>query len=107
MDLFICALRQFFLCGQRCSRLCGCNKYVKKEIPPSKLPWFWIGAQRENSTDHYTVTDLVNTCVKYNNRVDVSFLEEITGLKNATWSYIDSETLVQKNFPSEGFLIES
>ena len=105
MDVFVFVFRQLFMCSQRCARLCG-FKYVKKEIPSSKLPWFWIGAKTEDN-DIETVTEIVNRCIKYGNKIDVEFLEEITGIKDATWTYIDSETLDEKNFPSDGFLIES
>ena len=97
-----CFLRSIFCCATRCARSCG-YKPVIKTVHSSKLPWFWIGARTDRRSE--TVTDIVNRCVKYGH-VDIQFLEDVTGIKNATWSYIDAETLEEKIFPSEGFLIE-
>lgn len=106
MDLFINAYRIGFRCCRRIRKWCG-ERTAKKQdgVPVHKLPWLWIGAHFRNS-DPVSVTDLVNYYVRYGIPVTPTFLEELTGYVGATWTYMDSQTLEEKDFPSEGIVID-
>lgn len=56
--------------------------------------------------DNNSVTDVLNYAVTYNQIIDTSYLEELTQLGGGKWTYIDSLTLEQKDFPRSGFVIE-
>ena len=76
------------------------------EIPINKLPWFWIGAEFSGRTE--AVTEMVNQYVRYGKRITPDLLIEITGYTDViSWKYIDVETLEEKEFPSQGFVIEN
>jgi hypothetical protein len=88
------------------------KRFCPTEIPyedvrpnPSSLPWFWIGMRYENDVT-ITVTDVVNHIIEYDMRVTPEVLYRITGCEGGTWKYIDAQTLEEKDFPSEGFIIE-
>jgi hypothetical protein len=103
MEWFRWAYGQVYLCKRR---LCPSNPVVRVQVPISKLPWFWIGANLPNKTE--TVTDVVNQYVRYGKNVTPEFLEEVTGYMNViSWKYIDVQTLEEKEFPPGGFVIEN
>ena len=103
MEWIVWAYREIY----KCKRLVFKNKPPPRiEIPVNKLPWFWIGAKLPTRTE--SVTDMVNQYVRYGNRITPDFLTEITGYTDViAWKYIDVETLEEKDFPSQGFLIEN
>jgi hypothetical protein len=65
----------------------------------------FIGATLEdgNVVDY---TCEVNDSLDYGLNVTPDWLEIVTGAKNVTWKYLDSKTLEEKDFPSEGFVID-
>jgi len=67
-------------------------------------PWLWIGAYNDSGV--LSVTEIINYAVCPGCIVDTYFLESTTGLKNVTWKYIDMATLEEKDFPSEGIVIQ-
>lgn len=103
MEWIVWAYREIY----KCKRLVFKTKSPPRiEIPVNKLPWFWIGAKFSNRTE--SVTDMVNQYVRYGNRITSDVLTEITGYSDViAWKYIDVETLEEKDFPSQGFLIEN
>lgn len=75
-------------------------------VKPPKVPWLWVGAVLE-SDEIVTVTEEINASLKYGDRVDAEYLDDIIrhpGVKE--WKYLSVETLEELQFPSEGFLIE-
>ena len=96
MDMFVCLYRCCFHCGRFFSK----NKHVKQEVPVTKIPWLSIG------TTHQSHTELINKNLKFG-VIDKLFLEKVTGDYSGSWSYLDSTTLEEKEFPSSGILIEN
>ncbi len=102
--LFRQCFRQYFWCKRKLQQFVDPEPPLRITVPPHRLPWFWIGAEYPNKlTD--SVTDMVNQFVTDGVRVDAAFLSEITGIRNATWKYMDAITLEEKEFPSEGIVI--
>ena len=93
---------QLFWCKRR---LCPETRKEKTEINICNVPWFWIGAQLEDRTEH--VTYMVNKNVIPGLRVTPSFLTSVTGYTPLAWKYMDALTLEEKEFPPEGILIEN
>ena len=85
---------------------CSRKKRGEKIVASSKLPWLWIGAKFETGkTINYT-TD-VNNVIEYGMKVTPRLLSIITFTEEqVTWKYLDSETFEEKEFPSEGILID-
>jgi hypothetical protein len=74
-------------------------------VPVSKLPWLWIGAQFENHV--VDCTELVNASfIEPSTLVNKEWLEAATNSKPISWTYLDSESLEEKDFPSAGFVID-
>lgn len=106
MNCLIWAYRRIFFCKRRVIKYFNLDKptELRIEIPVHKLPWLWIGA--EFSKDKIeTVTEIVNQFVKYGLPINSEFLEEVTGYTGATWKYVDSQTLEEREFPTEGIVI--
>jgi hypothetical protein len=103
MNWITCIYRQLFYCKRR---LCPHVKRIVPIIPANKLPWFWIGTTIYNNT--VTVTEVVNTHIRYGIPITPELLSEITHINNkdAIWKYVDSKTLEEKEFPPEGIVIE-
>ena len=74
-------------------------------VPPHKLPWLWIGAKYDNG-DTFSLTSVVNDYVSWGDVVDTQYLDDCTELQPDRWIYLDPKTLEEKDFPSEGLLIE-
>jgi len=73
----------------------------------SDIPWLWIGVTTSDK-ELFSVTDEINESIKYGDTVDVVYLEEVTGITDGIeWKYLDPVELVEKVFPSGGFLIEN
>ncbi len=81
----------------------------KKEILPTRqpnAPWLWIGAVTYTG-EKITCTNEVNSFLKYGQVVDHSFLRKIIETDRIRhWLYLCPQTLEEKHFPSEGFVIE-
>lgn len=73
-------------------------------VPVTKLPWLYIGAKEFDGT--IDCTEDVNSMVTYGLRVDEEWLDLVTERTPMSWIYLDSKTLEEKEFPSEGFVIE-
>jgi hypothetical protein len=87
------------------NKLCPLREISPPEIPSHKLPWLWVGATVND--DEITVTNIVNRNIKYSKLITSDSISEITGYSQPIhWKYIDIKTLEEKEFPSEGFLIE-
>lgn len=97
--------RQLFWCCRRIDSILFSP--IKKDtlVNTSVLPWMWIGAVYANGdvVDH---TQDVNNAIEYGMTVNPEMLDIITGEVEAQWKYLDSKTLEQKDFPSEGFVID-
>jgi hypothetical protein len=103
MEWVVWAYRQVYWVNRQ---VCPTRSVVRSQIPTNKLPWFWIGGELSGKTE--TVTDIVNEHVRYGNKVTPDFLREVTGYTDIIhWKYIDVETLEEKEFPSDGFVIEN
>jgi len=75
-------------------------------VPSHKLPWLWIGAKYDEDDRTMTATHLVNESVTWGDCVDSQFLDYCTSMGPDRWVYLDTKTLEEKEFPSEGLLIE-
>jgi hypothetical protein len=68
------------------------------------LPWLWIGAVYPLET-----VDATNTIIDKilpGMRITPEYLSEVSGFYPNSWKYLDAETLEEKEFPSDGFVIE-
>lgn len=70
------------------------------------IPWLWVGAV-DKYDGIYAVTNEVNHSIDYGTHVTPTYLKYVTGIPDVIgWKYLDPMELVEKDFPSEGFLIE-
>lgn len=85
--------------------------FYEDEVPDkdlvslSSLPWLLIGIKYENQFT--SLTEVVNSAMYNGVRVTPEYLSNVTGFKDGIWQYIDKETLEEKDFPSEGFVIKN
>lgn len=108
MDIVIGIYRAIFHCRRRTMDFFFApeDTVYEPRISISKLPWLWIGTEMEDGVK-YSVTDEINSAIDYGDTVNAEFLSNATGLKNVIgWKYLDPVELVEKDFPSDGFLIE-
>ena len=105
MDWIIWGYRQVFCCKRKIQKLLFDDSIKNKDIvSPSDLPWLWLGIT--NSAGQTIVaTNSVSDMMYHGTRVTPEYLTHITGFDSGVWRYIDSETLEEKDFPSEGFII--
>ena len=105
--LFVAWLyRNIFHCCRRIDNfLFSPEKVVDNFVPVSTLPWLWVGCKHENGTvfDH---TKQVNDNVEFGLHVTPEWLDTVFNTKDVTWRYLDPKTLEEKDFPSEGFVID-
>ena len=74
-------------------------------MSPSAVPWLFIGATLgDGNVVDYTCK--INDAVEYGMTVTTELLEIITGETSVSWKYLDAKTLEEKEFPSEGFVID-
>lgn len=59
-----------------------------------------------SNEESVTVTDTVNHAIEYGTRITPIYLSKLTGYTGGVWKYMDSKTLEEKYFPSEGLIIE-
>lgn len=108
MDWIVWAYRQVYSCKRSIIKNC-CPKEDPYDEPfrvhADSLPWFWIGMVYPDKTS-ITVTDIINCKIRYGMRVTPEYLTKATGYTKGVWMYIDSKTLEEREFPSEGFVIE-
>lgn len=92
-----------------CSRLFA-RKTTRSysSVHPSKAPWLWVGVEMKNGKI-ITVTDTLNKYISYDDTVDTTYLELVTGIKDGVnrWIYLDSKTLNEQEFPPEGLIIQN
>ena len=87
---------------------CPRKKRDEDVIVSSRLPWLWVGVHFADGNIG-DMTYEINNAIKYDVKVvDLDFLRSVVPVHpSLTWRYIDSETLEEKDFPSEGFLIDA
>jgi len=73
-------------------------------IQIKNLPWLWIGAVYPHDT--LNVNELIDKTVLPGMRVTPEYLSSVSGFVPESWKYLDPKTLEEKDFPSEGFVIE-
>lgn len=106
MDFLIWLYRKFFCCKRWIEKFFEIElPYEKVGVHTDNLPWFWVGASYMNQ-DPIDMTDVVNKSLEYGVRVTPEYLRIVTGLDGAQWRYVDVQTLEEKDFPSDGFIIE-
>ena len=101
--------RQFFNCCRRVERFLFKepeSDFDENTVPVSKLPWMWIGAVYADSKPSIDCTYMVDPMITYGMTVTTEWLENITGYTPLTWKYLDAKSLEEKEFPSEGFVID-
>jgi hypothetical protein len=77
--------------------------YRVDAVPRHKLPWMWIGGEKNNISRNFTA--VVNQNVIYGVVIDAKFLTEVTGYTADRWLYLDSRTLHEHEIPPAGFII--
>jgi hypothetical protein len=70
----------------------------------SDLPWIWVGYYDGFSS--YGCTDIVNEHVQYGDVVNVNFLENLVGIHQVKWIYLNLK-LEEKVIDSVGLVIEN
>lgn len=107
MDWALWIYRELYWCRRALiKKFCPIEEeYTKLTVHANDLPWLWIGIKCPDESI-ITSTYAVGEQVRYGTHVTVKYLENITGLTDGVWMYIDSKTLEEKEFPSEGFVIE-
>lgn len=105
MNWLLWTCKQFFCCRRRVMKVFYEEIPVQRSVHVDQLPWMWIGLV--NSVGQtIVVTKLVNESLKPGMRVTPEFMYDLIGTDTGVWHYIDSKTLEDKVFPSEGFIIE-
>lgn len=108
MDIVIGLYRAIFHCKRRTMDFFFApeDAVYEPRVSISKLPWLWIGAETSDG-EKFSVTDEINSAIYYGDIVDAEFLANVTGLADCIgWKYLDPTELIEKDFPSAGFLIE-
>lgn len=105
MLLLVWVYRQIFICCRRVENTLFSPVKKQETVHTSLLPWMWVGAVYAdgNIVDH---THQVNSAVEYGMVVSPNWLDIVTGAREVDWKYLDSKTLEEKDFPSEGFVID-
>ena len=105
------AMYKCVFCCRRCIR-----RYIEEEqpntlsirIPPTKVPWLWVGVRmRDGST--VTLTEQVNNSIGVGYVVDSHFISQLAGINPLLvqkYVYLDTKTLEEKEFPTDGVTIE-
>lgn len=98
--------RQVFHCCRRIDNfLFSPAKKDESIVPVSTVPWLWIGARyADGVTVEYT--NEVNNTVDFGLRVTPEWLDYVFNEHDVQWRYLDPKTLEEKDFPSEGFVID-
>jgi hypothetical protein len=103
MDWCLWLYRQAYWCRRR---FCPRDVPVKEIfVDKSSLPWFWIGLKYDDDKS-ISVTEVINSSIYPGTRVTCETLSQITGFKDGVWRYVDSQTLEELDFPSDGFIIK-
>jgi hypothetical protein len=86
---------------------CPRKKRDENKIQSSKLPWLWIGVKFPDGNIG-DMTYEINSAINYDVKViDLKFLRSVFPVHpSVTWTYIDSQTLEEKEFPSTGLVID-
>jgi hypothetical protein len=97
--------RQVFWCCRRIDNFLFSQVKKETNVSPSAVPWLFIGATLgDGKVVDYTCK--INDAVEYGMTVTTEWLEIITGETSVSWKYLDAKTLEEKEFPSEGFVID-
>ena len=62
------------------------KKVLEIELPEPEYPWLCVFADDED------VTDIINDKILAHVKLSTELLEAVTGLRGASWSYMDSRT---------------
>jgi hypothetical protein len=88
-------------------RVFGHTKTRSMQVESKHIPWLWIGAELRNKSI-ITLTDEINHVIEYGDCVDEAFLQMHTQTASSVdrWLYLDASTLIEKEIPPEGLLIQ-
>jgi len=64
----------------------------------------WIGGVTGENTVDYTAE--INSTIVYGMVVTTDWLDAVTNASPVAWKYLDPKSLEEKDFPSDGFVIE-
>jgi len=108
MEYLIWAYRYVFWCKRKFQKYFTTDDTLSDtRVNVSDIPWLLINVVTSDN-QLFSLTEEVNETLKYGDLVDIVYLEEVTGITDGIkWTYLDSVELVEKDFPSEGFLIEN
>ena len=108
MEYCLWAYRCLFWCKRKVQKYFTLDETLgDTRVNVSDIPWLWVGVTTSDN-QNFSVTDEINEALKYGDKVDIPYLEEITGITDGVeWKYLDPVELVEKVFPSGGFLIEN
>ncbi len=105
MEWIIWVYRRVFCCKRKIEKLLFDDSIKYKDlVSPAELPWLWLGITN-SSGQTIVATHMVADRMYVGTRVTPEYLSSITGLDCGVWKYIDAETLEEKDFHSEGFII--
>lgn len=108
IEYIIWAYRALFYCRRSVLNFLFEEEVVKPthHVHVNHIPWLWVGGVTVDDVN-FTVTNEVNRAIQYGTLVTPNYLESVTGIPGVvTWKYLDPVELEEKEFPSEGFLIE-
>ena len=87
-------------------RIFGHTQHRSMAVSQKHIPWLWIGAELRNKAI-VTLTDEINHIIEYGDCVDDAFLQAYTKVSSVDrWLYLDAETLIEREIPPEGLLIQ-
>lgn len=105
MLLIAWVYRQVFSCCFRIKNILFRPDDPHPEIVhASLLPWLWIGGVTGENTVDYTAE--INSTIVYGMVVTTDWLDAVTNASPVAWKYLDPKSLEEKDFPSDGFVIE-
>ena len=97
--------RQVFWCCRRIDNFLFSQVKNQTTVSPSSVPWLFIVATLDNG-NVVDYTCHINNLIEYGMTVTTEWLDIVTGETSVTWKYLDATTLEEKEFPSEGFVID-
>ena len=108
MDWILWMYRQAYLIQRGIvNKLCPVNKpYEKVGVHKDNLPWFWIGILYNDGGSH-TITDIINNSIDYDMHITPQYIRHVSEVYGGIIRYMDAETLEEKDFPSDGFIIRN
>lgn len=105
MDTLYFIYKNLFWCKRSFVKLFYEDEIVLPEIHTDDVPWLWLGV-RYSDSEIISATELLDNKLHHGLRVTPEWLTKTTHIDGGQWRYIDPKTLEEKDFPSEGFIIE-